>query len=328
MSFESKTVFMNRLKFKLADILTVNQSDQTLSIVSECLSDFDMDIVERSDIQEDDLLQTYLDALGVQGRSEKTIARYDYVIKRMIESVKVPTQEITVFHLRNYLAKEKGRGISSETLEGLRQVFTAYFNWLHRENLIQWNPVANLGAIKRPKKVKEIYSDIDIEKLKQHCRSLRDKAIISFLYSTGCRISEMIQLNVSDLDFQSLECMVTGKGDKQRVVYLDAVTGMIISQYLHERKDSEDALFVTLKPPYNRIRAGGVRTMLTKLGEDAGVMHVHPHKFRRTRATKLSDHGMPIQEIAAILGHEKLDTTMKYVVMNKTNIKNAYQKFA
>lgn len=326
MSFEAKTVFINRLKSRLADILTGAQEDQVLSVLSECLSNFDVEQLAEESSGSDDLLQTYLSTLEIQGRSEKTIARYGYLIQRMLDVVKIATSDITVFHLRSYLSKEKGRGVSSETLEGIRQVFSAYFNWLHREGLIKQNPTANLGPIKRQKKVKTIYTDIDIEKLKQHCSNLRDKAIVCFLYSTGCRISELTQLNIDDVDMLHLEAKVLGKGNKERTVYLDAVSAMILEQYLRKRDDDEDALFVSLLKPHKRIQPGGIRNMLIELGKKADVEHVHPHKFRRTRATKLVKHGMPIQEVAAVLGHEKLDTTMKYVVMDKSDIKLAFQK--
>ena len=238
----------------------------------------------------------------------------------------VPTRSITVYHLRQYLAKEKARGISDRTLEGTRQVFSAYFNWLHREQLIDTNPTANLGAIKYPKKIKVTYSEIDIEKMKFCCKTLRDRAIICFLLSTGCRISEMIRLNREDVDLNNLECTVLGKGNKERTVFLDSVTGMLIRDYLTQRKDDSPALFIGKRK--QRLSAQGVRAMMVKLAKASAVDHVHPHKFRRTLATSLIRHGMPIQEVAAILGHDKLDTTMQYVVLDKTDVKNSYRKYA
>ena len=264
--------------------------------------------------------------MQIQGRSEKTIKRYRYLIGRMMEDVNVPTRSITVYHLRQYLAKEKARGISDRTLEGTRQVFSAYFNWLHREKLIETNPIANLGTIKYPKKIKVTYSEIDIEKMKFCCKTLRDRAIICFLLSTGCRISEMIRLNRENVDLNNLECTVLGKGNKERTVFLDPVTGMLIRDYLTQRKDDSPALFINKRK--QRLSAQGVRAMMVKLAKVSTVDHVHPHKFRRTLATSLIRHGMPIQEVAAILGHDKLDTTMQYVVLDKTDVKNSYRKYA
>ena len=328
MSLEAKTVFTNRLKTKLADNLTEFQMKKLSEAVTECFFGFNLELetIERHD--SDELLKTYLNALEIQGRSSKTIKRYEYVIKRMVDAVGIPTQEITIFHLRAYLTKEKERGVSNGTLDGCRQVYSAYFNWLQREGLLNQNPTANLGPIKKTKKVLTTYSEIDIEKLKQQCDNIRDKAIVCFLYSTACRIGEVVKLNRDDIDIHSMECKVLGKGDKERTVYFDAVTGLIIEQYLNEREDDNEALFVSEKAPHGRIHPGGVRTMLHALQAKAELEEcVHPHKFRRTRATRLVKHGMPIQEVAAILGHEKLDTTMRYVVLNNNDIKSSYQKY-
>ena len=328
MSTEAKMVFTNRLKGKLANNLPAFQIEQIVETVSECLFGFDLDLVTVESIDSGELLKTYLNALEIQGRSPKTIGRYDYIIRRMMDTVKIPTQEITVFHLRSYLTQEKERGVSNGTLEGIRQIFSAYFNWLQREGLLSQNPTANLGPIKSLKKVLTTYSEIDIEKLKQQCTCIRDKALVCFLYSTGCRISEVVNLNRSDISINSMECKVLGKGNKERAVYFDAVTGLILEQYLNERTDENEALFVGEKAPHERLLPGGIRAMLHDLEKKAELEeHVHPHKFRRTRATRLVKHGMPIQEVAAILGHEKIDTTMKYVVLNNNDIKSSYQKY-
>lgn len=327
MGLDAKITFENRLKLDLEAILTVENLNRVLEIVSNTLTGFEMEVRTESEAGRDDLLPIYLNALSIQGRSPKTVSRYEYVISRFLKALSVPTREITIYHLRNYLASEKSRGVADSTLEGSRQVLSAYFNWLQREGLIQTNPSANLGAIKVKKKLKTAYSDIDIEKLKQNCGNLRDRAIVTFLLATGCRVSEMTQLNIQDVDLENLECTVLGKGNKERTVFLDTVAGMTLTQYLSQRTDHEDALFISLRG-HRRIQPGGIRTMLNKLGLLAHVEHVHPHKFRRTRATNLIKHGMAVQEVAAILGHEKLDTTMEYVVMDKRAIKNAYQKYA
>ena len=216
--------------------------------------------------------------------------------------------------------------MQQRTFQRSRQVFSAYFNWLQREGLITRNPCANLGVIKYMKKEKDVYSDADIEKMKFGCRTIRDRAIIAFLRATGCRISEMCGLNREDVDLNNLECTVLGKGNKERTVYLDQVAGMVLRNYLDQRKDSLPALFVGKGS--ERLKPAAVRKMLVQLGEASNVEHVHPHKFRRTTATNLIRHGMPIQEVAAILGHDKIDTTMQYVVLDKTDIKAAYRRYA
>ena len=323
--FEAKASLLAQTEKRLAQSVTVDVMTNVLRILSDILEGYE--IREKAETEpHDDMLESYLAALKVQGRSKLTIDRYAYNIRRMMEAVKVPTRRITVYHLRQYLAAEKERGVADSTLEGLRQVLSAYFNWLQREALIERNPVANLGTIKVPKKQKKIYSEVDIAKLNGACKCTRDRAIISFLAATGCRISEATGLNRDSVDLTKLECVVRGKGNKERRVYLDAVTGMLIGEYLKTRKDDNPALFVGLRG--ERLRPNGVRYMMTELAKRAGVDHVHPHKFRRTLATELARHGMPIQEVAAVLGHEKIDTTMRYVVLDNEDIKNAYRRYA
>lgn len=327
MAIDAKVDFMNQLEAKLADVITASEMTKTLAAVAEVMDNFQIavDATAEADMK-DDLLNAFTDALKVQGRSQKTIDRYVYIINRMMDFVKVPTRRVTVYHLRGYLSAEKERGISEQTLEGCREVFSAYFNWLQREDLIQKNPTANLGVIKVPIVTKQTYSEVDLEKLNQKCHSLRDRAIIHFLGSTGCRISEMTGLDRDQVDLRTMECTVHGKGNKERTVYMDEVACMLLGQYLGTRQDSEPALFVG--KGNRRLHPGGVRAMLNKLGAEADVDHVHPHKFRRTLATNMARHGMPVQEVAAILGHEKIDTTMKYVVLNKDDIKSSYRRFA
>ena len=326
MAIEDKITLLRRVEQQLSSEISVSDMHKVLAAFSDQLASFDVENIELESQKNDDLFDAYVNAMRIQGRSEKTISRYSYLIKRMVDDIKVPTREITVYHLRRYLSSEKERGLSDRTLEGMRQVFSAYFNWLQREGLITTNPVANLGAIKYQKKIKEVYTDIDLERMKFGCKSLRDRAIVAFLNSTGCRISEMTQLNRGDIDINNLECTVNGKGNKQRTVYLDQVTGMLISEYLKTRKDILPALFIGKGT--ERISPQGVRSMLNNLSEHTSVNHVHPHKFRRTLATNLIRHGMPIQEVAAILGHDKLDTTMQYVVLDKNDIKHSYRKYA
>ena len=325
MAIDAKVSFMSQMKERMADTLTVEQMEKMERTGFSLLEKFDVtELVENTG--PDDLLQSYVAAMEVECRSQKTIDRYVYEIGRMMAFVKVPTRQISVYHLRNYIAAEKARGIQDSTLEGLREIFTAYFNWLQREALIDKNPTTNLGVIKVAKKEKKTYSDRELERLNRCCTSPRNRAILHFLRSTGCRISEVTELNRNMVNIEAMECVVHGKGNKERTVYLDDVAAMVLSEYMASRKDDHPALFVNKYK--NRMRPGGVREMLNLLAEKAGVEHVHPHKFRRTLATEMSRHGMPIQEVAKILGHEKLDTTMQYVVLNKDDVKASYRRFA
>ena len=325
MAIEAKTSLLRNFEAQLSEFVPAAQMTRVLSALSDQLAHYDVRQLDTAN-QADDLLDAYITAMQIQGRSEKTVDRYKYILSKMMESVSAPTRNITVYHLRSYLAAEKTRGIADRTIEGIRQVFSSYFNWLWREKLIDDNPVANLGAVKYAKKTKVILSEVEIEKLESGTVLLRDRAIICFLLSTGCRISEMTHLNKVDIDMDGLECTVLGKGNKERTVYLAPVAGMLLQQYLDTRTDDNPALFVGKRR--ERLTPGGVRAMLTKLAAKVGIVHVHPHLFRRTLATTLIRHGMSIQEVAAILGHDKLDTTMQYVVLDKTETKNAYRKYA
>lgn len=325
MAIEAKAVLLKSLEQQLSTEITAADMTRVLSAVSDQLAAYQVTQLD-TDSSTDDLLDAYVAAMQIQGRSKKTIARYAYLIRRMMLSIRVPTRSITVYHLRQYLASEKARGLSDRTLESNRQVYNAYFNWLFREKLIDDNPVANLGAIKCAKKIKAVFSEADIERMKFCCKTIRDRAILAFMLSTGCRISEMCQLNRDDVDLSTMECRVLGKGNKERVVFLDQVATMLLREYLTQRTDDFPALFVGRLT--SRLSPNGVRKMLTNVSSVSTVDHVHPHKFRRTLATSLIRHGMPIQEVAAILGHDKLDTTMQYVVLDKSDVKNSYRRYA
>ena len=334
MAIDAKMSFLGQVERKCGDLLTVNETGKMMKIISDVLEGFDMrECAGWKNEQKDDLMDAFLSTMAIQGRSVKTIERYKYQLGRFMEAVKTTTRKITVYHIRSWLAGEKERGIKDSTLEGLRQVLSSYFGWLFRESLIDKNPMANVGPIKVAKKAKQIITDIEMEQLKRACdkmrgiKAIRNRAIILFLSSTGCRVSEMIGLNRDSVDLKSLECIVHGKGNKDRTVYLDSITGMAIQQYLAKRKDDGAALFVGNEG--KRLEDNGVRVMLKQLAKIAGIENViHPHKFRRTLATQMTRHGMPIQEVASILGHEKLDTTMQYVVLDHETVKASYRKFA
>lgn len=280
MGIETKVEFMRDVEMSLMEKVTVSDMTHIMKTIMDVLEGYEINAHIRATDENDDLLMCFVSALKVEGRSQKTIDRYVYIIRRMMERVNVSTRMVTVYHLRSYLAEEKERGISDQTLEGYRAIFSSYFNWLQRESLIDKNPTVNLGSIKVAKKEKKTYSEIDMERLNHNCRSIRDRAIINFLSSTGCRVSEMTELNRDDIDLHNLECVVHGKGNKERSVYLGPVAGMLIDQYLRQRKDDNPALFVNIRG--QRLLPGGVRAMLTQLAKKAGVAHVHPHKFRRT----------------------------------------------
>lgn len=327
MSIADKQTLMRDVETQIASFLTVENVVKVMRVLSENMNVFEINRIadSTSDAESEELLKTFLNAKKLEGRSDKTIERYEYIIRKMYDAVNAPVSKISVFHLRNYLSDEKARGISDSTLDGTRQVFSAYFGWLQKECLITSDPTINLNPIKSIKKVRKPYSAIDIEKLKECCVKTRDKAIIALLLSTGCRISEICALNKKDVDYINKEIVVLGKGNKERTVFIDEVTAMLLQRYLDERKDDYEALFIGKGS--ERLTPHGIRNLLHRIAVKAGVENTHPHRFRRTLATNLIDHGMPVQEVAAILGHEKLDTTMKYVYLSKNNVKNSYNKY-
>lgn len=328
MSTVAKQLFISELTKELEDVLTVKNMSAVVNAVNDILVMYNVDRDEDETGQQgfEDILKSFIEAKRVEGKSESTLNRYSYTLKRFMEYDSTPIQKITVYNLRNYFSAEKERGISDSTLKNLRFVFSSFFGWAYREELIPKNPVNNFNPIKCRKEVRMPYSDVDIERLKESCELPRDKAIVAFLLSTGCRIGEVCRLNRYDIDFQNLEVTVLGKGNKERTVYIDAVTAMQVKKYLDERKDNCEALFINNRA--KRLQDGGVRYILDEIAKKAVVENVFPHRFRRTLATNLINRGMPIQEVKDILGHEKIDTTMGYVYVNKQNVKNAYQKYS
>ena len=324
MAIEAKASFLRKMEKGLSSTTTAATMAKVLSIVADVMEGFDMREIGFEE-EQDDMLECFLQAMDVQGRSQKTIVHYRLILGKMLEETKVSARRITVYHLRSYLAKQKERGLKDSTLAHHREVFSSFFGWLFREGLIEKNPVVNLGSIKVAKEEKKVFSDIDMEKMKQNGRRAVDKAIITFLASTGCRVAELVGLDRNALDLENLECVVRGKGNKERTVYIDNVTAMYVKKYLATRTDDCPALFVTRTN--ERFNTGGIRDMLKRLEERSGVEHIHPHKFRRTLATSLARRNMPIQTIAAILGHEKIETTMEYIVMNKESTKMQYRQY-
>ena len=327
MSYITKKDFSRELEIRLRDKLTATQIDSVLCELTEQMADYD---VERTETQKgekdfDDILRLFAEAKRVEGRSEKTIQRYLYIISLLRRQDSTPIDKLSVYNLRQFLAKEKARGISDTTLKADREVLSAFFGWVTREGILQHNPMANLNPIKYKREIKLPYSDVDLEKLKDACDNDRDKAMVAFLGSTGCRIGEVCRLNRDDIDFRNLECTVLGKGNKERTVYIDPVCALQLMKYFQSRKDDSPALFAGRNT--ERMTPHGIRERLNKIASIAQVEHVHPHRFRRTLATKLLTHGMPIQEVKTLLGHEKLDTTMTYVYIDQRNVQNSYRRY-
>ena len=322
-----KQFLLNLFEEKSKTILTIEQNNYVINALNEILNSFDVAfMVNNKDIDNSlNYVGAFLDAKRIEGRSNLTIERYEYIIKKMLHQINVPIQDINIFHLRNYLMRQKEGGKSDKTLEGERSVICSFFNWLYKENLLKINPTANLSPIKVSKKIKIPYSNTDLKKLEENCVNNRDKAIIYFLFATGCRISEVCKLNKVDIDFINKKCKVCGKGDKERTVYVNDVTLMFLERYLNGRDDNFPSLFCGKGS--SRMTPGGVRAMLRKLSLVSGVENVHPHRFRRTLATELIDKGMSIQEVSRVLGHAKLETTMIYCTIGQEMVATNHKKY-
>lgn len=325
MPFLDKQMMIKAFSKECEDLLTVSQLNGVLAALNNVLDFYDVKEIKESKRHNfREILKLFLEAKQIEGRSSKTLDRYSYILTRLDDSIDVSVRDVTIYHLRGYLMDEKNRGISDRTIEGYRNVYSSFFGWSNREGLIEKNPCANLSAIKCQKKIRQPFSDVELEKLKNSCTSLRDRTIIMFLLSTGCRISEVCELDRNNIDFTNLECVVLGKGNKERTVYINNVTAMLLNNYLDTRTDNEPALFIGKGS--DRLKPGGIRKMLKNLGAEAKVDNVHPHRFRRTLATNLINRGMPIQEVSKILGHENINTTMTYVYVNKAHVKSSYYR--
>ena len=328
MSLLDKKLFLADLEEKLADAVPTNEARRILLLASEALERYEIRMRPEDAPKDDsdDLLRLFLDAKGVEGRSEKTVTRYRYILTRLRMATGIPLSRITIHHLRGYFMREMERGVSLSTLEGYRYVFTSFYGWCRKEELLPKDPTVNLAPIRTPKVIRKPFSTVEVDRLKLACKTVRDRALVYFLLSTGCRVSEVCGLDVVDIRPNDRAVTVIGKGNKQREVYLDDAALRHVDAYLTERDDDSPALF--LGKGSDRLTPNGVRALLKRLERVSGVENVHPHRFRRTLATSLIDHGMAIQEVAAILGHDKVDTTMTYVYVDQKKVESAYRRYA
>ena len=283
--------------------------------------------VEREDDSEE-LVGTFLSAKRIEGCSEKTLKYYQTTIDAMLCTVQKSLPRITTEALRNYqTGYQKSKNLSRVTVDNVRRILSSLFAWLEDEDYILKSPVRRIHKVKTATSIKETYTDESMELMRDGCTELRDLAMIDMLASTGMRVGEMVLLNRDDINFADRECVVFGKGDKERVVYFDARTKIHLQNYLASRTDTCPALFVSLRSPHERLKIGGIEVRLRKLGRDLGIQKVHPHKFRRTMATMAIDKGMPVEQLQRLLGHSKIDTTLQYAMVQQSNVKLAHKKY-
>lgn len=305
------------------------QTERLQEVLQHTLFDYEVTKIENEkEISEQNLVESFLSAKRIEGCSEKTLKYYDSTIQAMLNSIGKGSKYIVTDDIRCYLTEYQTEKKSSKvTIDNIRRILSSFFSWLEDEDYILKSPVRRIHKVKTGTSIKETYSDEALELMRDNCTELRDLAMIDMLASTGMRVGEMVLLNRNDIDFNERECVVFGKGDKERIVYFDARTKIHLQNYLDSRTDDNQALFVSLQSPHNRMNIGGIEVRLRQLGKRLGLNKVHPHKFRRTLATMAIDKGMPIEQLQQLLGHRRIDTTLQYAMVKQSNVKIAHRKY-
>jgi len=274
-----------------------------------------------------DYLELFLSAKRIEGLSKDTLKYYSYVVRKMMSAIDKPVIDITADDIRCWMAAHKEKNnCTNVTMNNMRRNLSAFFGWLENEDYITKSPMRRIANIKTPKVIRKILTQEMIEKLRYACVNTCELSIVDFLLSTGVRVGELVRLNRTDIDFEQQECIVLGKGNKERVVYLDDRCCQSLKKYLDNRLDKNPALFVT-NTKVLRYSKPCVEQLMKKLGNRSGIPSVHPHRFRRTLATTACEKGMPVEQVQQLLGHARIDTTMNYVMVNQTNVKNSHRKF-
>lgn len=310
---------------EMSEYLTVEQMKKLQEVIVKTFAENE---APKTEISNNEFLKMFLDAKRIEGCSDRTIKYYRVTIEHLLKNVVSPIRKITTEMMRAYLVDyQKINNCGKTTVDNIRRNISSFFSWLEEEDYILKSPMRRIHKIKTQKTVKNIISDEEIEKLRDNCKNIRDTAMIDLLYSTGIRVGELVKLNIEDIDFSERECVVFGKGDKERRVYFDAKSKIHLKNYIESRKDNNPALFVTLNAPYDRLKISGVEIRIRELGRMLNLEKIHPHKFRRTMATRAIDKGMPIEQVQKLLGHSQIDTTMQYAIVNQNNVKASHRKY-
>lgn len=327
-----KNEIITEIEQSLLNYLDNAQMEVLHATLVRCLGNVDIvDLKQTSGISQYsniELIDKFISAKEIEGCSKRTTKYYESTLLKMNSKLDKEITHMTTDDLRTYLTDyQKINNCSKASVDNIRRNLSSFFSWLEEENYILKSPMKRIHKIKTDKVIKETYSDETLELLRDNCNNLRDLAIIDILASTGMRVGELVKLNINDIDFENRECVVFGKGNKERPVYFDARTKIHLKNYLNSRTDGNPALFVSLDAPYDRLKISGVEIRLRQLGRRLGIQKVHPHKFRRTVATKAIDKGMPIEQVQSLLGHSQIDTTMHYAMVNQNNVKESHRKY-
>ncbi len=310
---------------QMSEYLTIAQMKKLQEVIIKTFAENE---ITRTNISNDEFLKMFLAAKRIEGCSERTIKYYQATVNHLLSCIKTNVRKITTEEMREYLSNyQKWNNCSNVTIDNVRRNISSFFSWLEEEDYILKSPMRRIHKIRTKTVVKSVITDEEIEKLRDNCKEKRDLAMIDLLYSTGIRVGELVNLNIDDIDFDGRECIVYGKGDKERRVYFDAKAKIHLKEYVENRRDNNPALFVTLDAPYARLKISGVEIRVRKLGRELELERIHPHKFRRSMATRAIDKGMPIEQVQKILGHSQIDTTMQYAMVNQNNVKTAHQKY-
>lgn len=320
------------IESEMLNYLNAQQMDRLTKVLEHVLWDVKITKDNKNPLQavlsNDELLSSFLEAKNLEGCSPKTLKYYRGTISKLLSDINKSAVAITTEDIRKYLAEYQGiNNCSKSNLDNIRRILSSFFMWLENENYILKSPVRRIHKIRTTKPVKETISDESMEIMRDNTAHPRDLAIIDVLASTGMRVGELCKLNRNDIDFENLECVVLGKGDKERIVYFDARAKVHLQNYLNSRDDNNPALFVSLLKPHKRLEVSGVEARLRQLGKALNINKIHPHKFRRTLATKAIDKGMPVEQLQTLLGHNQINTTMEYAIVNQSNVKNSHKKY-
>ena len=327
-----KEKLIQEISTAMAEVLSFEQVAHLNSVLLQVVSGYtiteDGETLHENAMSNDRLLDIFLSAKQVEGCTTPTIKYYGSTIRQLFKKMPKKVTDYTTEDIRAYLAVFQRKNKSSKvTIDNIRRIFSSFFAWLEEEDYIVKSPVRRIHKVKTGTQVKEVLSDENIEQLRDNCTQTRDLAMIDLLASTGMRVGELVKLNREDINFTERECIVFGKGNKERIVYFNARAKIHLQQYLSSRKDRNKALFVSLAKPHKRLEISGVETRLRKIGRLSKIVRVHPHKFRRTLATMAIDKGMPVEQVQRLLGHVKIDTTMHYAMVNQNNVKLSHRKF-
>lgn len=324
-----KEQLISLVQQQMLPYLNNEQLSKLRAAMEYCLHGLEITETDQPQEQEQpNAVAAFIAAKRIEGCSEKTLTYYRKTIEAMTAGIGKTPQQITTDDIRQYLtAYQVQRKSSKVTIDNIRRILATFYSWLEDEDYIVKSPVRRIHKVKTAKVIKDTYTDEALELMRDNCGTLRDLAIIDLLASSGMRVGEMVALNRDDINFNERECVVFGKGSKQRLVYFDARTKIHLQNYLDSRTDIDPALFVTLRAPFQRLQIGGVEARLRELGKRLLIPKVHPHKFRRTLATSAIDKGMPIEQVQQLLGHQKIDTTMHYAMVKQQNVKLAHRKY-